>query len=38
LIVAEKLLQQAWKDNEALARYINGKRKKYETQKKEEEA
>jgi hypothetical protein len=34
LAVAEK----ARKDNQALARYINAKRKKEETQKKEEEA
>jgi hypothetical protein len=38
LVVAEKELQQARKDNQAVARYINGKRKKEETRKKEEEA
>jgi hypothetical protein len=37
LAVVEKDLQQARKDNQALARYINTKRKKQETQKKEEE-
>jgi ABC-type branched-subunit amino acid transport system ATPase component len=37
LAVAEKELQQARKDNQALARYINTKRKKEEAQKKAEE-
>jgi hypothetical protein len=38
LAVAEKELQQARKDNQALARYINAKRKKKEeAQKKAEE-
>jgi hypothetical protein len=38
LVVAEKELQQVRKDNQALARYINTKRKKEEeTQKKVEE-
>jgi hypothetical protein len=37
LVVAEKDLQQARKDKQALARYINCKRKKKEAQKKEEE-
>jgi hypothetical protein len=36
LTVADKELQQARKDNQALARYINTKRKKEEGQKKEE--
>jgi hypothetical protein len=38
LIVAEKELQQARNDNQALARYINAKRKKEGSRKKEEEA
>jgi hypothetical protein len=38
LSLAEKELQQARKDNQALARYINGRRKKEETWRKEEEA
>jgi predicted Holliday junction resolvase-like endonuclease len=36
LAVAEKELQEARKDNQALAQYINTKRKKEEAQKKEE--
>jgi hypothetical protein len=36
LAIAEKELQQARKDNEALARYIDTKRKKEEVQNKEE--
>jgi ABC-type branched-subunit amino acid transport system ATPase component len=35
LTVAEKELQQARKDNQAFARYIDTKRKKDETHKKE---
>jgi hypothetical protein len=38
LVVAVKELQQARKDNQALAPYINAKRNKKEAQKKEEEA
>jgi hypothetical protein len=38
LTVAEKELQQARKDNQTLAQYINVKRKKEDVQKKEEEA
>jgi hypothetical protein len=37
LVVAEKELQQASKDNQALARYINARRKKEEARKKAEE-
>jgi hypothetical protein len=37
LAVAEKELQQVRKDNQALAQYINAKRKE-EARKKEEEA
>jgi hypothetical protein len=37
LAVAEKELQQARKHNQALARYINAKRKKKEARKKTEE-
>jgi ABC-type branched-subunit amino acid transport system ATPase component len=37
LVVAEKELQQARKDNQALARYIDTKGKKEEAQKKAEE-
>jgi hypothetical protein len=37
LVVAEKELQQARKDNQALARYINARRKKEEARKKVEE-
>jgi hypothetical protein len=37
LAVAEKELQQARKNNQALARYINTKRKKDEARKKAEE-
>jgi hypothetical protein len=36
LVVAEKELQQARKDNHVVARYINTKRKKEEARKKEE--
>jgi hypothetical protein len=36
LVVAEKELQQARKDNQVLSRYINVKRKKEEVQKEEE--
>jgi hypothetical protein len=36
LAVAEKELQQARKDNQALARYIDTKRKKEDAWKKEE--
>jgi phosphoribosylformylglycinamidine (FGAM) synthase-like amidotransferase family enzyme len=36
LVVAEKELQQVRKDNQALARYINTKRKKEEDRKKED--
>jgi predicted Holliday junction resolvase-like endonuclease len=36
LVVAEKELQQTRKDNQALALYINAKRKKEEARKKEE--
>jgi hypothetical protein len=36
LVVAEKDLQQARKDNQALAWYINAKRKKEDVQKEEE--
>jgi hypothetical protein len=35
LVVADKELQRARNDNQTLARYINAKRKKEETQKKE---
>jgi hypothetical protein len=38
LVAAEKELQQARKDNQALARYINAKRKKEEARRNEEEA
>jgi hypothetical protein len=38
LVVAEKELQQARKDNQAFARYIIAKRKKEEARMKEEEA
>jgi hypothetical protein len=38
LVAAEKELQQARKDNQALARYINAKRKKKEARKKEQAA
>jgi hypothetical protein len=38
LAVAEKELQQARKDNQALAWYINAKRKKEEAWKKEEQS
>jgi hypothetical protein len=38
LVLAEKELQQARKDNQALARYINARRKKNEARSKEEEA
>jgi hypothetical protein len=37
LVVAEKELQWARKDNQALARYIDTKRKKEEARKKAEE-
>jgi hypothetical protein len=37
LVVAEKELQQARKDNQALAQYINARRKKDEARKKVEE-
>jgi hypothetical protein len=37
LAVAKKELQHARKDNQALDRYINAKRKKEEVQKKAEE-
>jgi ABC-type transporter lipoprotein component MlaA len=37
LTIAEKELQQARKDNQALARYIYTKRKKEKAQKKAEE-
>jgi hypothetical protein len=36
LSVAEKEFQQSRKDNQALTRYINTKRKKEETRKEEE--
>jgi hypothetical protein len=36
LVIVEKELRQARKDNQALARYIDTKRKKKETRKKEE--
>jgi hypothetical protein len=36
LVVAEKELQQARKDNQPLAHYINTKRKKEEARKKKE--
>jgi hypothetical protein len=36
LTIVEKELQQARKDNQALARYINTKRKKEEARKNEE--
>jgi hypothetical protein len=35
LVVAKKEVQQARKDNEALDRYINARRKKVEARKKE---
>jgi hypothetical protein len=38
LSVAEKEFQQSRKDNQALTRYINTKRKKEEARKKKEEA
>jgi hypothetical protein len=38
LAIVEKELQQDKKDNQALAQYINVKRKKEEVRKKEEEA
>jgi hypothetical protein len=38
LVVAEKELQQIRKDNQALAWYINARRKKEEARKTEEEA
>jgi hypothetical protein len=38
LVVADKELQRARKDNQTLDRYINAKRKKKETQKKEKKA
>jgi hypothetical protein len=38
IAVVKKELQQARKDNQTLARYINAKRKKEEARKKEEEA
>jgi hypothetical protein len=38
LVVAEKELQHARKDNHALIRYINAKTKKEEARKKEEDA
>jgi hypothetical protein len=38
LPVVKKELQQGRKDNQALVRYINAKRKNEEAQKKEEEA
>jgi hypothetical protein len=38
LAVAEKELQQARKDNQALARYINTKRKEEAQKKADEEA
>jgi predicted Holliday junction resolvase-like endonuclease len=37
LVVGEKELQQARKDNQSLAQYINAKRKKEDAQKKTEE-
>jgi hypothetical protein len=37
LALAEKELQQARKDNQALTRYIHTRRKKKEARKKEEE-
>jgi hypothetical protein len=37
LALVEKELQQVRKDNQALTRYINGRRKKEEAQRKEEE-
>jgi hypothetical protein len=37
LVLAEKELQQARKDNHALARYINARRKEEESRKEEEE-
>jgi hypothetical protein len=36
LALVEKELQQAMKDNTALARYINARRKKEEVRRKEE--
>jgi hypothetical protein len=36
LVVAEKELQRARKNNQTLARYINAKRKKEDARKKEE--
>jgi predicted Holliday junction resolvase-like endonuclease len=38
LVVAEKELQHARKDNHALVRYINAKTKKEEARKKEDDA
>jgi hypothetical protein len=38
LVLVEKELQQARKDNQALTRYINARRKKEETRKNEKEA
>jgi hypothetical protein len=38
LALVEKELQQARKDNQALARYINARRKKEEARRTEEEA
>jgi hypothetical protein len=38
LALVEKELQQASKDNQALARYINARRKKEDARKNEEEA
>jgi hypothetical protein len=38
LALAKKELQQARKDNQALARYINARRKKEEIRRKQEEA
>jgi hypothetical protein len=36
LALVQKKLQQVWKGNQALTRYINARRKKKETQRKEE--
>jgi hypothetical protein len=38
LALAEKELQQEWKDNQVLIRYIHARRKKEEAWKNEEEA
>jgi predicted Holliday junction resolvase-like endonuclease len=38
LVLAEKELQQARKNDQVLARYINARRKKEEARRKEEEA